>query len=77
MRVDAIRVSDMVDLEGDSYADPDPTDIDSPWQFEYGAVVSIERETPTCVRLDFHNCESVGFPPGHMLQVHRLTEADL
>jgi hypothetical protein len=77
MRVDEIRVSDMVDLEGDRYADPHAGTPDSSWQFEYGAVVDIERETPTCIRLDFHNSESVGFPPDHVLKVHRLAEDDL
>lgn len=77
MRVDELRVSDMVDLEGDKYADPNAGTPDSTWQFEYGSIVGIERESATCTRLDFLTGESVGFPPDHTILTHRLTEADL
>lgn len=41
MRVDELRVNDMVDLENDKYADPDPTNLASPWQFEYATIFNM------------------------------------
>lgn len=80
-RVDDLVAGDMLDLEGDLYADLgactserltgqpcDGRDDDGhmiTWKYEYGRVDTTERETPTCIRVDFTNGESVGFPPEH------------
>lgn len=62
-----IRVGDMVDLEGDTYADP---------QLEHGefaselqTVATVERETPDCVAIGFEGFDVVGFPLDHLLRV--------
>lgn len=76
MRVDELRPGDLVDLDGDPYActcasgDPD-CDPGMTWRFEYGRVDETVRETPTCIRVDFSNGESVGFPPDHEVTVFR------
>lgn len=62
-----IDLDSLVDLEGDEYADPTGEDPD--WQFEYAQVIAWERESPGCIRIDFTNGQSVGFPPSHMLKV--------
>lgn len=61
-QVSDLVAGDMVDLENDPYADADPG-----WEFEYGVVDEIEQETPDCIRVDFANGGSIGFPPDHML----------
>lgn len=69
-KVSDLVAGDLVDLEGDPYADEDPT-----WEFEYGEVEDTERETDDCVRVDFANGGSIGFPPDHLLTLsdRRLT----
>lgn len=71
--VSALREGDLVDLEGDPYAgsvhdDPDHELCLIALEFEYCVVASIERETPVCVRVDFDNWDSVGFPPLHRVR---------
>lgn len=60
--VTELREGDLVDLEGDAYAD----DGEHPTlEFEYALVVGPnERETDECYRVDFDH-DSVGFPIDH------------
>jgi hypothetical protein len=70
----ALKEGDMVDLEDDPYADPrtDPDPQPHPiWAYEYAKVEGSEQETPDCVRIDFENGPSCGFPPEHKLRVRR------
>jgi hypothetical protein len=70
VKVKDLRERDYVDLEGDPYADPQS---DKPeYEFEYAIVAGIERETPTCVRVDFETGNSVGFPPDHEVDVDEV-----
>lgn len=82
--VTELEPGDLVDLEGDPFADPghgvDP-EHDCPWQFE-GAVVGDyyletpgELETPDCFRLDYQG-GACGFPTQHRLprMARRLPE---
>jgi hypothetical protein len=62
-RIDELSVGDRLDLQGDRYATSDC------WEFEYAEVYAMETETPTCVRIDFTNGDSVGFPPDHLVEV--------
>lgn len=71
-RVADLAEGDLLDLESDPYADPAADDVD--WLYEYGCVMATERETPDCVRVDFTNGESVGFPPDHTVKVAQFTE---
>lgn len=65
-RVDQVKVSDRIDLEGDHFADP--TSENHEFKFEFACVNEIERETPNCIVL--HTSQgSFGFPPDHWLDV--------
>lgn len=65
-----LKEGDMVDLEGDPYANGEDTQHIAP--FELFVVRGVERETADCVRVDFDNL-SVGFPPNHRLRTHRIS----
>lgn len=64
--VSDLAVGNMVDLEGDVFADPTGDNIC--FEISYAEVLGVESETPTCVRVDF-DILSVGFPPHHLLRV--------
>ncbi len=71
--VTSLREGDLVDLEGDPIAtkpgkDPDHLSCIMALEFEYCVVEGSERETPGCVRVDFENFDSCGFPPGHLVR---------
>ena len=71
--VEVLVDGDIVDLEGDSYADPNS---DNPiFPFEYARVDGPgEQETPECYRLDT-DAGSFGFPTGHLIRLMaELTE---
>jgi hypothetical protein len=57
---------DVIDLEGDEYADPDRED--PLFGFEYQTVIGVEQETVNCVRVDTDH-DSYGFPPNHKIPV--------
>lgn len=75
--IHALVVGQRVDLEGDSIADPSYIPEGSgecfsahpEFQFEFETVAAIERETPTCIRVDFESGFSCGFLPAHMVDV--------
>jgi hypothetical protein len=68
----AIEPGDLIDLEGDPYADPHG---DNPrFETEWIPVVRVERETPACVRLDLEAEDSYGFPAQHLIRVMRRME---
>lgn len=64
----------MIDLEGDPIATRSCPEswcsCADMWAYEYGRVGGIEWETPNCVRLDFDNGVSIGFPPEHIVKVN-------
>ena len=64
--VETLRPGDLVDLEGDPYADPL---ADHPYDTEHLTVADIVRETPYCYVVHFEGGPSVGFPPDHTLPV--------
>jgi hypothetical protein len=73
VRADEIKVGDLVDLEGDQYADPEhggggelPT---NDFEFQLAEVTEVERETADCVRIGGSGF-CVGFPVDHMLKRH-------
>jgi hypothetical protein len=61
-----IKIGDRLDLEHDIFAN---TSEDVTPQFEVCEVTGIERESATCIRLDFSNFISVGFPPAHHVKI--------
>jgi hypothetical protein len=71
IRADAVQVGDLLDLEGDQFADPEnggggelPT---NDFEFELAEVTEVERETPDCIRIGGPGY-CVGFPVDHMLK---------
>lgn len=65
--VSALIVGDLVDLEGDAFADPTGSNV----QFlaVYQTVASIERETADCIAVGFESFDVVGFPLKHHVRV--------
>lgn len=57
---------DLVDLEGDKYADPNGDD--TLMEFEYAVVERVERETPECVVVHTDQ-SSFGCPPDHVVKL--------
>lgn len=68
---------DLVDLEGDPFVsisdDPDHASCLINLEFEYCVVAGTEQETPSCIRVDFDNWDSCGFPPDHLVRRARRT----
>lgn len=56
IRAGDLKPGDRVDMEDHLPDDPAA-------EFEYGCVIAVEVETPTCVRVDFENLTSFGFDP--------------
>lgn len=71
-RADQVQVGDLIDLEGDEFADPNRNGLsvtgDFDFTFEFAYVEEVERETPGCIRIDTDQ-GSYGFPPDHMLKM--------
>lgn len=61
-----LKPGQLVDLEGDEFAHDACYPV---CLYEYGKVEDIEQETPECVRVDFENFDSIGFPTRHRLKV--------
>ena len=66
-KAEAVKPGQVVDLEGDRYAET--ADGAEVLAYEYVEVADVERETPDCVRVDFEGFDSIGFPAGHLLKV--------
>lgn len=60
---------DMLDLEGDPFADKTEDGAPNPFEFEKAVVESVEPETADCtlVTSELVNC---GFPPDHKVKVN-------
>lgn len=75
--VEDLQEGDLVDLEGDRYADVGELRDSGLLLYEYAEVVGVEQETPDCTRLDLEDLNSIGFPRGHMVKrVFRGIEGD-
>ena len=70
--VEELKEGDLVDLEGDQYADPSHDD-GCAFPYEYAMVLGVDEETPECTRVDFDST-SVGFPHGYRLPVKRWVQ---
>lgn len=68
-----VRVGDLVDLEGDSIADPDRQNF--AFECELQAVSAVEEETRDCIAIHFEGVDTFGFPPDHKLKVALHDEA--
>lgn len=61
-----LHPGDQLDLQDDDIADPDGDD--TMLEHEYVTVVSLEQESPDCIRVDGEN-HSFGFSPDHVVKV--------
>jgi hypothetical protein len=68
IKVSDLQVGDMVDLQGDRFADPMHSHIE--YECEYAMVQDLERETPECICVYFDS-NAVGFPLNHELPLYR------
>lgn len=70
-----LQPGDYLNLEGDpiadgpcAYEDPDcQRHRQQMHEMEYSVVTAIEREADNCIRVDFENDDSYGFPPDHIV----------
>lgn len=60
---------DLVDLEGDMFADPNKNNVS--FKYDFQEVAEINWENPNCVAIGFKGFDIVGFPPWHKLYVTR------
>ena len=60
-----LQPGDLVDLEGDNFAD---NGEHPEFEFELQEVAELDRETPGCLAVYFSNF-ACGFPPDHLLEV--------
>lgn len=67
VKVKHLKVGDMVDLEGDVFADPDHDHVSL--EFELATVEGIDQETAHCIVIYFNGI-AVGFPPDHEVDCH-------
>lgn len=63
-----LQPGDLLDLEGDPFADKTEDGAPNPFEFEMAAVESVEPETDDCILITSQliNC---GFPPEHKIKV--------
>lgn len=64
-----ILAGDMIDLEGDPYADPNHDN--SLLECELIEVDAVEDEGGGCIAIYFDGFDAVGFPRNHLLTVTR------
>jgi hypothetical protein len=67
-RIDALQPGDLVDLQGDKYADADTTQHPE-WEFEFETVAVVEQEAANCFLVHFESGFACGFPPHHEVEV--------
>lgn len=67
VRADQLRPEDLVDLQGDEFADPGGNE--QAYQFEYVQVIGSELETEECLRVDLESCGATGMPPSHRVRL--------
>lgn len=69
-RADQLQPGDLIDLEGDLYADPDSTK--TLWKWSYGCVMEAEgHPADPSVVVDLVNGETLIFPRDHLLSIIR------
>lgn len=66
IRICDLRPGDLVDLQGDKFADPNGTN--PRFDCEYACVHEIKKETIACICVYFDGC-AFGFPPNHIVKV--------
>lgn len=64
--VQKVKEGDIVDLEGDLFADPERDHL--ALAYDYQTVNAVDLETETCVVLWIEGFDAVGFPKGHCVR---------
>lgn len=72
IRARDIREGDVLDLEGDPFADCPLRDHTNTFEFEYQEVHEVTEETPNCILIGGDGW-LVGFPPDHRIAVVKRT----
>lgn len=67
VRVDQLKEGDRIDLEDDEIADQNTDELTN-FEFELVEVTNTYSETHDCIRVDFADCSSIGFPPDHVVK---------
>ena len=62
-----LKRGDLVDLEGDRFADPQGNN--PMFQTELMHVTNVTRETEACTAVAFEGWDVCGFPPDHVVTV--------
>lgn len=69
-RIRDLKPGDMVDLEGDPFADPGGENTTAHgFDCELATVMEVDHETPACTAIGFEGFDIVGFPPDHTVPV--------
>lgn len=63
-----LHPGDLIDLEGDEYADPDRSRC--AFQFEYAEVAEVIVETVDCIAVGIEGVDLFGFPPDHRVPLY-------
>jgi hypothetical protein len=71
LRADQVQIGDLLDFEGDKFADPNGNGLSDsghfePFEFELAYVTGVTRETDDCIRIDTDQ-GSYGFPVDHLI----------
>ena len=74
MLMQELQIGDVVDLEGDRFADPDGSN--DFLKYELVTIEDIERETGDCTCIYFQDFDAVGFPVDYMLDVKMRHDPD-
>ena len=64
--ISELQPGDMIDLEGDIYADPKHNRVE--FETEYAIVEAVEPETPACTAVWIEGVDCFGFPPEHLVE---------
>lgn len=67
-KVKDLTPGDMIDLQGDKYADPNRTNVT--YEFEYALVGERQYEGDECLVLYIEGVDAIGFPPDHEVPWH-------
>lgn len=65
IRIDELKEGDLIDLEGDKFADPNRRRLE--FQCEYACVDYVCREDESCVAIGIQGVDVFGFSPEHLV----------
>lgn len=71
LRADQVQIGDLLDFEGDKFADPNGNGTSDDghyeaFEFEFAQVTGVKRETADCIRIETTQ-GTYGFPADHLI----------